>query len=147
MCGTPNYMASEVLFKEGHSYEIDIWALGCILYALLSGRPPFETKEEAQTKARIKQGKYVIPAELEKSCPSAVELIKWTLQRKPARRPTIKQILESNFLTGYFLLMMFAHICLENLIHEVSKSEIFGFLHAFCSLWLLGRLLQKSLLL
>lgn len=32
-----------MLDKKGHSYEVDIWALGCILYTLLVGKPPFET--------------------------------------------------------------------------------------------------------
>ena len=43
LCGTPNYIAPEMLDKKGHSYEVDIWALGCILYTLLVGKPPFET--------------------------------------------------------------------------------------------------------
>jgi polo-like kinase 1 len=51
ICGTPNYIAPEVLEgtigyhagKKGHSYEVDIWSLGVIAFALLFGRPPFET--------------------------------------------------------------------------------------------------------
>lgn len=31
LCGTPNYIAPEVLCKKGHSYEVDVWSLGCIL--------------------------------------------------------------------------------------------------------------------
>jgi len=31
LCGTPNYIAPEVLGKRGHSYEVDSWSLGCIL--------------------------------------------------------------------------------------------------------------------
>lgn len=43
LCGTPNYIAPEMLDKKGHSYEVDVWAIGCILYTLLVGKPPFET--------------------------------------------------------------------------------------------------------
>ena len=43
ICGTPNFIAPEVLQREGHGPEADIWALGCLLYTLLVGKPPFET--------------------------------------------------------------------------------------------------------
>jgi cell cycle serine/threonine-protein kinase CDC5/MSD2 len=46
-CGTPNYIAPEVLFDtaNGHSFEVDTWSIGVILYTLLVGRPPFQTKD------------------------------------------------------------------------------------------------------
>ena len=31
ICGTPNYIAPEILLKQGHSYEVDLWSLGIIL--------------------------------------------------------------------------------------------------------------------
>ena len=44
ICGTPNYIAPEVLEgKCGHSYEVDVWSLGVIIYTLIIGKPPFET--------------------------------------------------------------------------------------------------------
>jgi cell cycle serine/threonine-protein kinase CDC5/MSD2 len=47
ICGTPNYIAPEVLFDtaNGHSFEVDTWSIGVILYTLLVGRPPFHTKD------------------------------------------------------------------------------------------------------
>ncbi|KAJ7328218.1 hypothetical protein OS493_025098 [Desmophyllum pertusum] len=58
MCGTPNYIAPEVLSKEGHSYEVDTWALGCVMYTLLIGHPPFENEVfkrdlQSNTKQRL----------------------------------------------------------------------------------------------
>ncbi len=32
VCGTPNYIAPEVLQKKGHSFEADVWAMGCVMY-------------------------------------------------------------------------------------------------------------------
>jgi polo-like kinase 1 len=53
-CGTPNYIAPETLDnKKGHSYEVDIWAIGIILYTLFIGRPPFETYDVKSTYKRI----------------------------------------------------------------------------------------------
>jgi len=44
ICGTPNYIAPEILSSKcGHSYEVDVWSIGVIIYTLLFGRPPFET--------------------------------------------------------------------------------------------------------
>ena len=49
LCGTPNYIAPEVICEKGHSYEVDVWSMGCILYTLLVGRPPFETSSLKDT--------------------------------------------------------------------------------------------------
>jgi polo-like kinase 1 len=44
LCGTPNYIAPEMLARKSHSYEVDLWAIGCILFTLLVGKPPFEAE-------------------------------------------------------------------------------------------------------
>lgn len=50
ICGTPNYIAPEILDgKCGHSYEVDIWSLGVIIYTFIIGKPPFETPEVKTT--------------------------------------------------------------------------------------------------
>jgi polo-like kinase 1 len=61
ICGTPNYIAPEILESKhpfgglsGHSYEVDYWAIGVILYTILVGRPPFESSEVKQTYKKIK---------------------------------------------------------------------------------------------
>ena len=65
MAGTPNYIAPEILEGgPGHSYEVDIWSFGVIAYALLFGRPPFETNEVKLTYSRIKNCEYNFPVHL-----------------------------------------------------------------------------------
>lgn len=44
VCGTPNYIAPEIIENlKGHSFEVDIWSTGVIMYIFLTGHPPFET--------------------------------------------------------------------------------------------------------
>jgi polo-like kinase 1 len=62
ICGTPNYIAPEVLEgKNGHSYEVDVWSLGVIIYTLIIGKPPFETANVKTTYDKIKKNSYKFP--------------------------------------------------------------------------------------
>ena len=58
MCGTPNYIAPEILQNTGHSYEADIWSLACLMFALITGKPPFQTRPIREIYARVVQAKY-----------------------------------------------------------------------------------------
>ena len=98
MCGTPNYIAPEVLSsKKGHSYEVDVWSLGVIIYTLLIGKPPFETKDVKSTYKRIKANNFEFPQHVNIS-DSAQSLICSLLQTEPKDRLTIDQIYKHEFL-------------------------------------------------
>ena len=99
ICGTPNYMAPEILDgKFGHSYECDIWSLGVIMYTLLIGHPPFETKDVKTTYRRIRLNLYNFPdsvsvSEEAKSLISSILVVDFT------KRPNLDQILGHDFFT------------------------------------------------
>lgn len=93
ICGTPNYIAPEVLEgKQGHSYEVDIWSLGVILYTLIIGKPPFETNDVKTTYRRIRMNNYNFPDTVNIS-DNAKDLVMKILNNDPSRRPTIDEIL------------------------------------------------------
>ena len=97
VCGTPNYIAPEILDgKTGHSYEVDIWSLGVIIYTLIIGKPPFETRDVKTTYKRIKMNAYSFP-ETAIISEAAKNLISQILVTDPAKRPTLDQILTHDF--------------------------------------------------
>ncbi|XP_030914564.1 serine/threonine-protein kinase PLK3 [Geospiza fortis] len=98
ICGTPNYLAPEVLLRQGHGPESDVWSLGCVMYTLLCGNPPFETSDLKETYRCIKQVEYTLPVFL--SLP-AKHLITGILRRNPQDRLTLDEILDHEFFKGY----------------------------------------------
>ena len=94
ICGTPNYISPEVLNKEGHGFQADVWALGCVMYALLIGQPPFETSTLKETYSRIAENLYTIPDSLSKG---ASNLIRKLLHPNPKLRPSLPTITQDAF--------------------------------------------------
>ncbi|TFK10560.1 long-chain-fatty-acid--CoA ligase 5 [Platysternon megacephalum] len=109
LCGTPNYIAPEVLGKKGHSFEVDIWSIGCIMYTLLVGKPPFETSCLKETYIRIKKNEYNIPKHIN---PVAANLIQKMLRSDPATRPTIDELLNDEFFTSGYIPTRLPTTCL-----------------------------------
>jgi len=109
LCGTPNYIAPEVLYKKGHSFEVDVWSVGCILYTLLVGKPPFETTSLKETYQRIKKNEYYIPARVPQS---AQMLIIKMLRPDPCTRPTMKEVRADRFFDDGFTPVSLPNSCL-----------------------------------
>ncbi|KAL9698605.1 hypothetical protein quinque_002046 [Culex quinquefasciatus] len=100
LCGTPNYIAPEILNKKGHSYEVDIWSIGCVMYTLLVGQPPFETKSLKDTYTKIRKCDYRIPTTLRST---AAEMICSMLQSDPIKRPNVTSLFDFEFITGSYI--------------------------------------------
>ena len=47
-CGTPEYMTPEVILNKGHSFSVDYWAIGILIFELISGWPPFSARDPLQ---------------------------------------------------------------------------------------------------
>ncbi|XP_032992640.1 serine/threonine-protein kinase PLK2-like isoform X1 [Lacerta agilis] len=99
VCGTPNYLAPEVIAKKGHSFKSDVWALGCIMYTALTGCSPFEITHKQEMYRCIREGRYPTPSRLS---PSARGLIAKLLAPNPESRPTLEETLAHEFFTQGF---------------------------------------------
>ncbi|CAD8188756.1 unnamed protein product [Paramecium octaurelia] len=90
-CGTPNYMAPELLLKiVCYSYEVDMWALGIILYHLIAIAYPFKGKNEQELYACIKQGFYQRPQSISEL---GFQFLDKLLTSNPRKRITAKEAL------------------------------------------------------
>merc|ERR1719270_2498917 len=97
VCGTPTYVAPEILAETGYGVKVDVWAVGVILYILLCGYPPFSSRTNNQEELfdQILSGLFEFnsPDWDDISYP-AKELISWSLVVDPLQRYSAKEILQ-----------------------------------------------------
>ncbi|KAI1695501.1 protein kinase domain-containing protein [Ditylenchus destructor] len=93
--GTPNYIAPE-MFDETrpHTNKVDMWAIGIMAYAMLLGRPPFETDKLDKTYAKIKQNIVRFPKHVSAE---ARALVRALLSSDPAKRPSAAEAISMPF--------------------------------------------------
>jgi len=83
LCGSPAYMAPEVLSGAGHGTAVDYWALGTLLFEMLTGVPPFYHRDPHRMSRAILYDEPAYPRHLKWP---ARALLRTLLQRDPARR-------------------------------------------------------------
>ncbi|XP_074020013.1 inactive serine/threonine-protein kinase PLK5-like [Numenius arquata] len=99
LCGTPGYLAPEVLDRKGHGVPSDVWALGCAMYTALTGSPPFEAAQRQELYWRIRAARYPLSPHLS---PRARALIARLLAPEPTARPSLRDVLDHGFFTQGF---------------------------------------------
>lgn len=84
-CGTPDYFAPEVIAAKGHTKAVDWWALGILIFELMSGHAPFESSDPMRTYQKVMRG--VSKLKFPSSCLGSVgEVIRALLKRQPSER-------------------------------------------------------------
>eukprot|EP00927_Polykrikos_kofoidii_P052846 TRINITY_DN4683_c0_g1_i6.p1 TRINITY_DN4683_c0_g1~~TRINITY_DN4683_c0_g1_i6.p1 ORF type:complete len:330 (+),score=59.71 TRINITY_DN4683_c0_g1_i6:68-1057(+) len=83
MCGTPEYLAPEILAKTGHGKAVDWYSLGALTFEMLTGLPPFYTQDRDKLFDRIRRGALVYPPYVTAEAKSLLVLL---LERDPNKR-------------------------------------------------------------
>jgi hypothetical protein len=101
-CGTVGYTAPEIVKDERYSKSVDMWAMGCVLYTLLCGFPPFYDESIQVLTEKVARGQYTFlsPWWDDISKP-AQDLVSHLLTVDPNRRFTIKQFLDHPWIKGH----------------------------------------------
>uniref|UniRef100_A0A3P8R8P7 Serine/threonine-protein kinase DCLK2 n=1 Tax=Astatotilapia calliptera TaxID=8154 RepID=A0A3P8R8P7_ASTCA len=102
VCGTPTYVAPEIIAESGYGLKVDIWAAGVITYILLCGFPPFRSENNQQEDLfdQILQGRLDFPSPYwDNITDSAKELIGKMLQVNAEARYTAQDVLSHPWVT------------------------------------------------
>ncbi|PVH98806.1 Ca2+/calmodulin-dependent protein kinase [Periconia macrospinosa] len=93
-CGTVGYTAPEIVKDERYSKSVDMWALGCVLYTLLCGFPPFYDESIQTLTEKVARGQYTFLSPWwDDISKSAQDLVSHLLTVDPEKRYDIKQFL------------------------------------------------------
>lgn len=99
-CGTPGYVAPEVLQRKGYGREVDLWSIGVITYILLCGYPPFYDKNSVELFKQIMAGKYEFDSPWwDKISEKAKDFIRNLLVLDTKTRYTARAALEHPFIS------------------------------------------------
>ena len=99
--GTPLYMAPELIEEQPYDYKADLWSLGCIMYELLVGAPPFCTASILHLIRLIRHEQIQWPTFVSENC---ISFLKGLLQKDPVKRITWEEIKNHSFVKGHILI-------------------------------------------
>ena len=99
ICGTPVYLAPEIVNNTGHDEHVDIWCIGVLLFELIVGRPPFSGDNEQMVRYNIVRMRINWPKNIDKD---AADLISKILKYIPEERYSLEQMLLHPFFTKFF---------------------------------------------
>ncbi|CAD8174569.1 unnamed protein product [Paramecium pentaurelia] len=101
LCGTPNFMAPEVINQQQYGKKADIWSLGCTMIEMATGHPPFfEVKNIYTIMVKISKLTEMIPIPEELKSEQAKDFLKRCLQLNPEDRWETEDLLQHPFLVS-----------------------------------------------
>ncbi len=97
LCGTPNYMAPEIALRQPYGSAVDLWSIGCLIYAMFVGRAPFQGKTAQDTLGNVVHGVYD-KLSIEEVSPEAANAVIGLLDTDPINRLRLVDLQEHPFL-------------------------------------------------
>ena len=73
LCGTPQYLAPEVLLRKGYDKAVDWWSLGCIMYEMLTGKLPFPFKRGVKLSIKTYEKKIIFPNKMTENAKDLIQ--------------------------------------------------------------------------
>lgn len=100
-CGTPGYVAPEVLAQQPYGKEVDIWSIGVITYILLCGYPPFYDENDSELFRQILRAEYEFDSPYwDEISDSAKQFIRLLMCKDPKKRLTCQEALRHPWICG-----------------------------------------------
>ena len=99
VCGTPVYLAPEIINNQGHDEHVDIWCIGVLLFELMAGYSPWQGSDVQTVKYNISRLKIQWPRNMDRD---AADLISRILKYNPEERISLEQMLLHPFFTKFF---------------------------------------------
>ncbi|XP_069556215.1 calcium/calmodulin-dependent protein kinase type 1D isoform X1 [Brachyistius frenatus] len=119
-CGTPGYVAPEVLAQKPYSKAVDCWSIGVIAYILLCGYPPFYDENDSKLFEQILKADYEFDAPYwDDISDSAKDFISSLMEKDPAKRFTCDQALRHPWIAGDTALCKNIH---ESVSRQIRKN-------------------------
>uniref|UniRef100_G1TI79 calcium/calmodulin-dependent protein kinase n=1 Tax=Oryctolagus cuniculus TaxID=9986 RepID=G1TI79_RABIT len=116
-CGTPGYVAPEVLAQKPYSKAVDCWSIGVIAYILLCGYPPFYDENDAKLFEQILKAEYEFDSPYwDDISDSAKDFIRHLMEKDPEKRFTCEQALQHPWIAG--------DTALDKNIHQSVSEQI-----------------------
>ncbi|XP_053625232.1 serine/threonine-protein kinase fused isoform X2 [Plodia interpunctella] len=100
--GTPLYMAPELIEEKPYDHQADLWSLGCIVYELMAGQPPFCTMSIWQLVRMIRHKPVQWPTFISTEARSFLQGL---LHKDPMKRMSWPEILKHDFVSGHVLIL------------------------------------------
>ncbi|XP_051544525.1 calcium/calmodulin-dependent protein kinase type 1D [Myxocyprinus asiaticus] len=119
-CGTPGYVAPEVLAQKPYSKAVDCWSIGVIAYILLCGYPPFYDENDSKLFEQILKADYEFDAPYwDDISDSAKDFISCLMEKDPSKRYTCEQALRHPWIAGDTALCKNIH---ESVSRQMRKN-------------------------